>query len=121
MSEEIIFGIHAVNNLLERSPERVRELYILKGRDDERFQALFKLAKQNGVSIQSAKKGFLDEIADGTHQGVVAKSTPAKSRNESQLFEQLDELSGSPFLLILDSPTVRSVNTIGCSTNLQAF
>ncbi len=105
MSEEIVFGIHAVNNLLERSPERVRELYILKGRDDERFQALFKLAKQNGVSIQSAKKGFLDEIADGTHQGVVAKSTPAKSRNESQLFEQLDELSGSPFLLILDSVT----------------
>lgn len=105
MSEEIVFGIHAVNNLLARSPERVRELYILKGRDDERFQALFKLATQSGVSIQSAKKAFLDDLADGTHQGVVAKATPAQSRNETQLIEQLDALNESPFLLILDSVT----------------
>ncbi len=105
MSEEIVFGIHAVNNLLLRSPERVRELYILKGRDDERFQALFKLATQNGVSIQSAKKGFLDGIADGNHQGVVAKAAAAQSKTEPELYKQLDNLSGDPFLLILDSVT----------------
>jgi len=46
MSDEIVFGIHAVTNLLKRSPERVREVYLQQGRDDEKLQTLFSLAKK---------------------------------------------------------------------------
>ena len=60
MSDEIVFGIHAVNNLLKRSPERVRELYVIQGRDDERLQEIFTEAKKNDIHIQVVKKPFLD-------------------------------------------------------------
>lgn len=56
MSDEIVFGIHAVSNLLKRSPERVKEMFVQQGRDDERLQELYSLAKQNGVPVQVAKK-----------------------------------------------------------------
>ncbi len=105
MSDEIVFGIHAVNNLLKRSPERVREMYVQKGRDDERFQALFVLAKQSGVHIQEAKKTFLDSLCEGNHQGVAAKSKPAQARTENELYQQLENLQENPFLLILDNVT----------------
>ena len=58
MSDEIVFGIHAVNNVLKRSPERVKEMYVQQGRDDERLQQLFTLAKQNGIHVQVVKKHF---------------------------------------------------------------
>ncbi len=34
---EMIYGIHAVQALLERAPERFQEVYILKGREDKRL------------------------------------------------------------------------------------
>lgn len=40
MSTELIYGIHAVSALLERTPERFIEVWALKGRDDDRLQPL---------------------------------------------------------------------------------
>ncbi|WP_272660527.1 RNA methyltransferase substrate-binding domain-containing protein, partial [Providencia sp. PROV112] len=37
---EMIYGIHAVKALLERSPQRIKEVYILKGREDRRLMPL---------------------------------------------------------------------------------
>ena len=37
---EMIYGIHAVQALLERAPERFQEVYILKGREDKRLLPL---------------------------------------------------------------------------------
>ncbi len=106
MSDEIVFGIHAVNNLLKRAPERISEMYVQKGRDDERFRALFQLANSNGLRIQEAKKAFLDNLAEGgNHQGVAVKSKQAQAKKENELYKQLDGLSENAFLLVLDSIT----------------
>ena len=105
MSDEIVFGIHAVNNLLKRSPERVRELYLQQGRDDEKLQSIFSLAKKNGIHVQVVKKPFLDEKAQGNHQGVAARAKPVQAKGENELFSQLDDLDGPAFLLVLDSIT----------------
>lgn len=105
MSDEIVFGIHAVTNLLKRSPERVRELYLQQGRDDEKLQSIFTLAKKNSIHVQVVKKPFLDEKAQGNHQGVAARAKPVQAKGENELFAQLDGLEESPFLLILDSVT----------------
>lgn len=105
MSDEIVFGIHAVTNLLKRSPERVRELYLQQGRDDEKLQSIFSLAKQNGIHVQVVKKPFLDEKAQGNHQGVAARAKPVQAKGENELFSQLDDLNGPAFLLVLDSIT----------------
>lgn len=105
MSDEIVFGIHAVNNLLKRSPERVRELYIQQNRDDERLQSIVSLAKKNHLHIQVVKKGFLDDKAEGNHQGVAARAKPVQAKGENDLYAQLDSQDAPAFLLILDSIT----------------
>lgn len=48
MSEEIIYGIHAVKALLERDPARFKEVYVLKGREDRRLTPLFMNWKPKG-------------------------------------------------------------------------
>ncbi len=106
MSDEIVFGIHAVNNLLKRAPERISEMYVQKGRDDERFRTLFQLASSNGLRIQEAKKTFLDNLAEGgNHQGVAVKSKQPQAKKENELYKQLDDLAENAFLLVLDSIT----------------
>ena len=105
MSDEIVFGIHAANNVLKRSSERVREMYVQQGRDDERLQELYSLAKQNGISVQVVKKAFLDEKAEGNHQGIALRVKPAQVKGDNELLRQLDALDEAPFLLILDSIT----------------
>lgn len=105
MSDEIVFGIHAVTNLLKRSPERVREVYLQQGRDDEKLQTLFSLAKKNSIHVQVVKKHFLDEKAQGNHQGVAARAKPVQAKGENELLAQLDALDGAPLLLVLDTIT----------------
>ena len=39
MSEQI-YGIHAVNSILAHAPERLIEVFVLKGREDKRLQPL---------------------------------------------------------------------------------
>ena len=105
MQDEIVFGIHAVTNLLKRSPERVRELFVQQNRDDERLQSIVTLAKKSHLHIQCVKKGFLDEKAEGNHQGVAARAKPVQPKGDNELYEQLDSQDGPAFLLVLDSVT----------------
>lgn len=67
---EMIYGIHAVQALLERAPERFQEVYILKGREDKRLLPLIHALEAQGVVIQVANRQFLDEKSEGAvHQG----------------------------------------------------
>ena len=105
MSDEIVFGIHAATNVLKRSSERVREMYVQQGRDDERLQELFSLAKKNGISVQVVKKTFLDDKAQGNHQGIALRVKPVQVKGENELLRQIDGLEEPAFLLILDTIT----------------
>jgi len=108
-NDEFVFGIHAINALIERSPERFIELWLLKGRDDERLKPIINLARKYGISTQLANRKVLDEKSEGEqHQGVVARVTAGKTFTEADLDEiiQMAEKKGlPPFLLILDGVT----------------
>lgn len=108
-NDEIVFGIHAVTALIEKSPERFIELWLLKGRDDERLAPIIKLAKQVGVSTQLVQRKVLDDKAEGEqHQGVVARVQAGKIYNENDLDDLLETAKSagkSPFYLILDGVT----------------
>lgn len=60
---EMIYGIHAVQALLERAPERFQEVFILKGREDKRLMPLIHALEAQGVPVQVASRQFLDEKA----------------------------------------------------------
>lgn len=99
-----IYGMHAVEAILARSPERVVSLFVAQGRQDERLDKLLALASQCGVSVQPINRRTLDEKAKGTHQGVMARVKPAPTRNESDL-DALLEACDRPLLLVLDGVT----------------
>ena len=87
-THEWLYGIHALTAVLEREPQRILEIYIAKGRDDERLHTLINLARKNGLGIQFCNKKILDDKAQGeSHQGVVARAQPAKTLSENDIDE----------------------------------
>lgn len=102
---EIVFGIHAVQALLESDPQRFQEVFILKGRDDRRLQSLVKALEEQGIVIQVANRQWLDKQVEGAvHQGIVARVKPGRQYQENDLPDLLATLD-APFLLILDGVT----------------
>ncbi|UWS28873.1 23S rRNA (guanosine(2251)-2'-O)-methyltransferase RlmB [Erwinia pyrifoliae] len=102
---EIVFGIHAVQALLDSDPQRFQEVFILKGREDRRLQTLVKALEAQGIVIQVANKQMLDNTSEGAvHQGIIARVKPGRQYQEGDLPDLLVSLD-NPFLLILDGVT----------------
>lgn len=106
MSElHLVFGIHAVEALIARQPDRIEQLYVQRGRKDARMEALLAAAEQAGLSCQQVDRKELDEMVSGRHQGVVANSRGSQVLREGDLKMLLDDLDHPPLLLILDGVT----------------
>lgn len=104
MSENI-YGIHAVQSFLTKTPERLIEVYVLKGREDKRLQPLLNELRQLGISIQFLNRDSLDKKANGeVHQGIIARIQPAKELNENDL-DALLLHKENPLILVLDGIT----------------
>lgn len=102
----VIYGIHAVQAYLDRYPEGVLEVSLLKGRDDERFNQLVKALRPLGLTLQWRDREQLDQLAgDSHHQGVVARVREQAPGDEHALMDFLDTLTVPPFLLLLDGVT----------------
>ena len=104
MNADLVFGIHAVEAFLQRAPQDVLELFVMKDRDDKRMQPIIQLARQNGVSVQFCNRRTLDDMVSGQHQGVVAKARLQSSGTEADL-AAIVEQQAKPFILILDGVT----------------
>lgn len=102
---EYVYGMHAVQAMLQRSPKRVKQLLLVRGRLDSRAQALLDLAQAAGVGVQRVTPDDLDKVAEGVHQGVVASVTPSQMWSEQMLDNLLDKLEGPALLLVLDGVT----------------
>lgn len=105
MSNEFIYGIHAINAVLEKSPERFIEAFALKGREDDRLLPVINELQRLGIVVQPVGRKTLDDKASGAnHQGIVARVKPAKALNEHDLNDILAKQQ-QPLLLILDGVT----------------
>ncbi|MFP5430666.1 MAG: 23S rRNA (guanosine(2251)-2'-O)-methyltransferase RlmB [Gammaproteobacteria bacterium] len=102
----VIYGLHSVQAYLDRHPEGILEVFLLKGRDDERLNKLVKGLRPLGLTLQWRERGQLDELAgDSHHQGVVARVREQAPGDENDLVAYLDALEAPPFLLLLDGVT----------------
>jgi len=107
-ADNVAYGIHPVRVLLQRSPQRVRQLWLSSSRDSaSRLQELRSLAGQAGITVVEADDAQLDKLADGErHQGVIVEIAPRASDPETQLEEALEALGDAPpLLLVLDGVT----------------
>jgi 23S rRNA (guanosine2251-2'-O)-methyltransferase len=104
--KELVFGLHAVQALLDRAPKRVRRLLLARGRVDQRVQGLLDNAAVLGIVQERVSPEELDRLAEGgVHQGVVAEVTASQLWSEDMLGHLLDRLDGTPLLLVLDGVT----------------
>lgn len=104
----LAYGIHPVRVLLQRAPQRVRQLWLSTAREAAaRLQELRALAVEAGIAVRDADDQGLDRLAGGErHQGVVVELAPRAGDPETQLEEALEALAGSPpLLLVLDGVT----------------
>ena len=106
--KQVAYGFHAVEALLKNPKSTITVLYLLKGRNDKRLNALQKLASQS-VSIEWVARDVLDAMVDANHQGVVALiASSAESYDEGYLKSHLPKLIEegiNPFILVLDGIT----------------
>ncbi|MFZ5698296.1 MAG: 23S rRNA (guanosine(2251)-2'-O)-methyltransferase RlmB [Pseudomonadota bacterium] len=106
MAVQWFYGLHAVQSLLENDFERVLEVIVQPGRDDERITRIQKLCAGHGIHVRSAGKDELPKITgDGQHQGVAARARDRRLPGENELAEHLESLTHPPLLLVLDGVT----------------
>ncbi|NGN99002.1 23S rRNA (guanosine(2251)-2'-O)-methyltransferase RlmB [Grimontia kaedaensis] len=105
MSNEMIYGIHAVKAVLESDPSRFIEVFVLKGRQDDRVLPVLNELTRLGITLQEMGRKALDDKAKGaSHQGLIARVKPGRQYNENDLDIILDGKE-SPLLLVLDGVT----------------
>ncbi|SBT82079.1 23S rRNA (guanosine-2'-O-)-methyltransferase RlmB [secondary endosymbiont of Trabutina mannipara] len=98
----IIYGIHTIQSILERNPQRLLDIYLSQSHKNRRLHKLIQQLDKKGLVIKMASRQWLDKKTDGAvHQGIIARV------HELQ-FQEKDLLSllaqqATPLLLILDS------------------
>lgn len=123
MSEsEFVFGLHAVEAVLARAPERVLELWLARDRKDRRLSALRDRAAARGLRIREASREELARhVGEAVHQGVIARlSLLAPLSEDGLLHELLPSIQGPALLLVLDGVTDPH-NLGACLRSAEAF
>ncbi|MEP6418533.1 MAG: RNA methyltransferase substrate-binding domain-containing protein, partial [Marinobacter sp.] len=105
MSEEYIFGWHAVEAVLKREPERIQQVWIQTGREDRRVKTVTDAFNELGVRWKVVHRKELDQRVAGVHQGIVAAVSESREWSEDDLLAMLSGSDKPPFLLILDGVT----------------
>ncbi|BES72614.1 23S rRNA (guanosine(2251)-2'-O)-methyltransferase RlmB [Marinobacter nanhaiticus D15-8W] len=104
MSQEFVFGWHAVDAVLQREPGRLQQVWIQTGREDKRVRSITENLDRLGVKWQVVHRKELDARVAGVHQGIVAQVAPSREWQENDLLEAIAGWD-APFLLILDGVT----------------
>jgi 23S rRNA (guanosine2251-2'-O)-methyltransferase len=90
MIDDIVYGQHAVSSLLDTAPERVREVWLQRGRDNRlsrRIQARF---ASGSVPLHELPRARLDELlGDVRHQGVAVRAAPPRARDLRWVIERI--------------------------------
>ena len=106
MSEQFVFGIHAVSALLANPRRVTHKLFVSQERVDAKFQDLIKKATEANIPVESLNSQKMNQrFAEYVHQGVVARASPLPDYNESDLLFLLESAKKPGLILILDGVT----------------
>lgn len=99
----VVFGIHAVRQLLERMPGQVERLLLQADIGQARLARLADLLQSPPFPVERRPAAELHRLAGGgKHQGAVALVRVAAPLDDHGAQELLGRLSGPPLLLLLD-------------------
>ena len=108
-TNELVFGIHAVESVLNSRPQDVLQVFVQQGRNDNRIKQVVSLAKKQGVSLQAiTNERFKERCPGGRHQGVMAEI-----RASQQQALSLEEILERDEILLLILDEVQDPHNIG--------
>lgn len=100
--EDIIIGRNAVIETL-KGDRTIETLYISNNKLEGSINTIVSLAKEKKILIKEVDKRKLDSMCEGeAHQGVIAKITPYKYSEVSDILALAKERGEAPFIVILD-------------------
>jgi 23S rRNA (guanosine2251-2'-O)-methyltransferase len=100
--DDIVIGRNAVIEAL-KGDRTIETLYISNNKLEGSINTIVSLAKEKRVLIKEVDRRKLDSMCDwATHQGVIAKVTPYKYSEVSDILALAEERGESPFIIILD-------------------
>ncbi len=100
--EDYVFGIHAVEELLQNKSEQIKQIYFQKPAKGQRLKNLMTQAQSLELTLHLVSRTELERHASGNHQGVVAHIQSLKKWSEKDLEEIIKNKNQSGLFLILD-------------------
>ena len=100
-----IFGLHAVKQVLENSPEKILSVLIQESIQSDSVNSIHETLNKLGVSVQTASRSTLSKmVKNQNHQGVIMEVRKAAKKTEHDLDDVLEQnQDANPLYLILDS------------------
>lgn len=101
MSQDFIIGKNPVIEAL-KSERDINKVWIAEGSQKGQMQQVTQLARERGVTVQFVPKKKIDQMVEGTHQGVVASVAAYQYAELDDLFKKAEASGQDPFFLLLD-------------------
>lgn len=100
-----IYGLHAVKQILENSPDMILNAWIQQSLDSEAIRSIHDALNELGISIQSVQRSSLDKMTNKqNHQGVMLEVRQTNKKTEHDLDDVLEQhKDNNPLYLVLDS------------------
>lgn len=95
-----IYGVNPVREAF-KVPQALKEIYIAKNRVSK-LKELIELAEKNSIPLKIVDEYFIEKIAKGVHQGIVAKIKPKKTITIDEALKIPLQKNEPAFFLILD-------------------
>lgn len=106
MSEQFVYGVHAVSALLANPHRIINTLFVSQERVDKRVQEVLDKAEKAQISIEKLSTQKMNQrFADYAHQGVVASASSLPDYGEPHLVALLESCKKPCLILILDGVT----------------
>lgn len=103
---QTIYGLHAVQAMLQKHPERVTAVSMAERREDPRARAIEELARRQRIPVQRVEPAVLKQkLGDVAHQGIAAEIRPLPPWTEDDLLAAVQaaaEERRAPLILALD-------------------
>ncbi|MGP4109045.1 23S rRNA (guanosine(2251)-2'-O)-methyltransferase RlmB [Virgibacillus sp. L01] len=101
MDQEIIIGKNPVIEALN-SGRSVNKVLVSEQLNKQLFGKLQKLSRNAGTTIQKVPKKKLDQLVEGSHQGIAAYVASYQYASLEDLFDKAENKKEMPFFIILD-------------------
>ncbi len=103
MAKQALYGIHAIQSVLQTTPEHITQLYVNKGRSSQRIEAILTIAEQQHIPIRWLdKQSFAERAPEAVHQGIMADYAGDLRFAEQDIPHLVEAAGHETLVLILD-------------------